>query len=92
MTPVPGSKVCSCPPALITFPTSSCLQTGVVQIHGSSSISSSVALFLGLTSSILPIIALLSLGKRRSRRQGPLMTSCFTFGVSGRDPDDVDGG
>ena len=55
----------------------SCLQTGVSVIHGSSIISSNVALFLGSTSSILPIIVLLSLGNRRNKRQGPLMTSGF---------------
>lgn len=55
----------------------SCLQTGVSVIHGSSIISSNVALFLGSTSSILPMIVLLSLGSRRNRRQGPLMTSGF---------------
>lgn len=55
----------------------SCLQTGVSVIHWSSIMSSKVALFLGSTSSILPIIVRLSLGSRRKRRHGPLMTSGF---------------
>ena len=73
---MPGSRVCSWPEALI-IRVPSCRQTGVSVIHGSCIMSSNVALFLGSTSSILAMIALLSLGSRRNKRQGPLMTSGF---------------
>ena len=72
-----GSKVCSWPGALMTFPPSTCAHTGVPDTHGSASISSIVALLLGFISSILPIIFLLSRGRRRSSLHGPLITSCL---------------
>lgn len=83
MVVVPGSSVCSWPAALTTLPPSSCLQTGVFIIHGSAIMSSSVARCLGLIWSILPIIVLVSLGRRRSNRQGPLITSCFGASIRG---------
>lgn len=43
--------------------------------------STKVALALGLTSSIFPMIVLVSLGKSRSKRHGPLMTSGFELGA-----------
>lgn len=49
----------------------------VPETHGSAKISANVALFFGSISSIRPIIYLLSLGRSRSSRHGPLMTSGF---------------
>lgn len=93
--PAPGSSVCSCSPALTNLPPSSCRHTGALFTQASASISSSVARFLGLTSSILPMTCLLSRGSSRSSRHGPLIT-CGCCGasdavdaVSGRDPSSV---
>ncbi len=61
----------------MTMPDSSCRHITVFAAQSSSKTSASGALFLGSISNIRPIICLLSLGKRRSNRQGPLITSCF---------------
>jgi hypothetical protein len=49
----------------------------VPETHGSAKTSAKVALFLGSISNMRPIICLLSLGRSRSSRHGPLMTSGF---------------
>ena len=75
--PVPGSSVCSWPGARLTAPTPSWLHTGALFTQGSSRISSMVALFLGSSSSMRPIICLLSRGRIRSNLHGPFTTSVF---------------
>lgn len=69
--------MCVCPGAWMISPPSSCRQMTVPETHGSARTSSMVARFLGSISNIRAMICLLSLGSRRSRRQGPLMTSGF---------------
>lgn len=69
-----GSKVCIWPGARMTLPPSSCLHTGVRCTQGSAWTSSRVARFFGSISSIWPMICLVSRGRRRNRRHGPLMT------------------
>src|SRR5579862_8585256 len=85
--PVPalGSKVCVCPSAQTTGPSSPCLHARVDDIQESDKISSRVARLPGLISSILPIIFRLSRGSKRSKRQGPLMTGCCWFVPSDTD-------
>jgi hypothetical protein len=61
----------------MTFPPGSWRQITVPETQGSSKTSDIVARFFGLISSIRPMICLLSLGKRRRRRHGPLITSGF---------------
>jgi hypothetical protein len=70
----------------MTCPLSSCLQIGVPETQGSSKTSAIVARFLGSISSMRPMICLLSLGKRRRRRHGPLMTSGLAAGAAPFDP------
>lgn len=72
-----GSSVCVWPSARMIWPWSSCRQMTVPETHGSARTSSIGARFLGSISSIRPMICLLSLGKRRRSRHGPLMTSGF---------------
>ena len=55
----------------------SCRQQSEPEIQGSAMISGILALRLGSISSMRPIICLLSFGNRRSRRNGPLITSGF---------------
>lgn len=64
------------------FPWSSCRQIAVPETHGSARTSSNVARFLGSISSMRPMICLLSLGRRRNRRHGPLITSGFLSPVA----------
>ena len=61
----------------MTRPPSSCRQMTVPETHGSSKISDIVARFLGSSSSMRLMIYLLSRGRSRSSRHGPLMTSGF---------------
>ena len=69
--------MCVWPVAFITLPWSTCWQTVLLLIHGSLSISSIVARFVGSISNILPIIERLSRGSSRKSRHGPLIVSCF---------------
>jgi hypothetical protein len=77
-----GSSVCVWPSARMIFPWSSCLQIAVPETQGSSRTSAIVARFFGSISSMRPMICLLSLGKRRKRRHGPLITSGFLSGAA----------
>lgn len=76
--PLPASRVWSCPRARYTMPRSSWLQTAHAEHHSSSSTSSMVARSRGSTFNILPMMCLLSRGRMRSSRQGPLITSCLS--------------
>jgi hypothetical protein len=77
--PLPASRVWSCPGARYTLPCSSWLHTAQDEHHSSSRTSSIVARSWGSTFSILPIMCLLSRGRMRNSRQGPLITSCLSF-------------
>jgi hypothetical protein len=77
--PLPASRVCSCPGARYTLPCSSWLQTAHDEHQSSSRTSSMVARSWGSTFSILPMMCLLSRGRMRNSRQGPLITSCLSF-------------
>lgn len=61
----------------MTVPDNSCRQITVFATQSSSKTSDKVALSLGSICSMRPIICLLSRGKSRNSRQGPLMTSGF---------------
>jgi hypothetical protein len=77
--PLPASRVWSCPGARYTMPCSSWLQTAHDEHHSSSRTSSMVARSRGSTFSILPMMCLLSRGRMRNSRQGPLITSCLSL-------------
>lgn len=72
--------MCEWPGARITWPPGSCPQISVPDTQGSSRTSDMVARFVGLISNMRPITCLLSLGRSRKRRQGPLITSGFFSG------------
>ena len=72
---VPGSRVCSCPGARETLPSSTCEQTGVSLTHSSSITSSIVARSLGSTFNMRPMMCRVSRGSKRSNRHGPLTVS-----------------
>jgi hypothetical protein len=61
----------------MTLPDNSCRQITVFATQSSSKTSAKVALSLGSICNMRPIICLLSLGKSRNSRQGPLITSGF---------------
>lgn len=73
--------MCVCPGAGMTAPPSSCLQITAPCTHGSAITSAIVALFFGSIVNMRDMICRLSLGSKRIRRHGPLMTSAFFSGA-----------
>lgn len=65
----------------MTAPPSSCLQITAPWTHGSAITSAMVALFLGSIVNMRDMICRLSLGSKRIRRHGPLITSAFLSGA-----------